>query len=104
MGRILLESGVPTAVLRAAVIIGSGSASFEMLRYLTERLPVMVTPRWVRNRIQPIAVRDVLHYLVGAAELPPEVNRGFDIGGPDVLTYLRHDAAVRRGWPACAGG
>jgi uncharacterized protein YbjT (DUF2867 family) len=88
VGRILLDSGVPTAVLRAAVIIGSGSASFEMLRYLTERLPVMVTPRWVRNRIQPIAVRDVLHYLVGAAELPPEVNRGFDIGGPDVLTYL----------------
>ena len=57
---------MPTAVLRAAVIIGSGSASFEMLRYLTERLPVMVTPRWVRNRIQPIAVRDVLRYLIGA--------------------------------------
>ena len=56
---------MPTAVLRAAVIIGSGSASFEMLRYLTERLPVMVTPRWVRTRIQPIAVRDVLRYLVG---------------------------------------
>jgi uncharacterized protein YbjT (DUF2867 family) len=87
VGRILLASGVPTAVLRAPVIIGSGSASFEMLRYLTERLPVMVTPRWVRNRIQPIAVRDVLHYLVAAAGLPPEVNRGFDIGGPDVLTY-----------------
>ena len=68
MGRILLASGVPTAVLRAAVIIGSGSASFEMLRYLTERLPVMVTPRWVRNRIQPIAVRDVLRYLVGCAD------------------------------------
>ena len=67
MARILLDSGVPTAVLRAAVIIGSGSASFEMLRYLTERLPVMVTPRWVRNRIQPIAVRDVLRYLVGCA-------------------------------------
>ncbi|MEV8505641.1 SDR family oxidoreductase [Actinoplanes sp. NPDC051475] len=87
VGRILLASGVPTAVLRAPVIIGSGSASFEMLRYLTERLPVMVTPRWVRNRIQPIAVRDVLRYLVAAAELPSEVNRGFDIGGPDVLTY-----------------
>src|SRR5256885_9650786 len=54
--------------LRAAVIIGSGSASFEMLRYLTERLPVMVTPRWVHSRIQPIAVRDVLHYLVGRSE------------------------------------
>ncbi|MET8279452.1 SDR family oxidoreductase [Micromonospora sp. NPDC005174] len=87
VGRILLSSGVPTAVLRAAVIIGSGSASFEMLRYLTERLPAMVTPRWVRNRIQPIAVRDVLRYLVGCTTLPPEVNRGFDIGGPDVLTF-----------------
>jgi Protein of unknown function (DUF2867) len=75
-------------VLRAAVIIGSGSASFEMLRYLTERLPAMVTPRWVHNRVQPIAVRDVLHYLTRAATLPSEVNRGFDIGGPDVLSYL----------------
>ncbi|MFC7545862.1 SDR family oxidoreductase [Plantactinospora sp. GCM10030261] len=87
VGRILLASGVPTAVLRAAVIIGSGSASFEMLRYLTERLPVMITPRWVHNRIQPIAVRDVLRYLVGCATLPVEVNRGFDIAGPDVLTF-----------------
>ena len=87
VARILLDSGVPTVVLRAAVIIGSGSASFEMLRYLTERLPVMITPRWVTNRIQPIAVRDVLRYLVAVAALPPDVNRGFDIGGPDVLTY-----------------
>ncbi|MBM7490569.1 uncharacterized protein YbjT (DUF2867 family) [Micromonospora luteifusca] len=87
VGRILLGSGVPTAVLRAAVIIGSGSASFEMLRYLTERLPAMVTPRWVGNRIQPIAVRDVLRYLAGCGELPADVNRGFDIGGPDVLTF-----------------
>ncbi|MDQ6938347.1 MAG: SDR family oxidoreductase [Actinomycetota bacterium] len=87
VGRILLNSGVPTAVLRAAMIIGSGSASFEMLRYLTERLPVMITPRWVGTRIQPIAVRDVLRYLVGCAKLPPELNRGFDIGGPDILTY-----------------
>ncbi|BBH64532.1 NAD(P)-dependent oxidoreductase [Actinoplanes sp. OR16] len=87
VARILLASGVPTAVLRAPVIIGSGSASFEMLRYLSERLPAMVTPRWVTNRIQPIAVRDVLRYLIGAAGLPPEVNRGFDIGGADVLTY-----------------
>src|SRR5690242_19826729 len=74
VGRILLESGVPTAVLRAAVILGSGSASFEMLRYLTERLPAMVTPVWVQTRIQPIAVRDVLRYLIAAADLPPEVN------------------------------
>jgi uncharacterized protein YbjT (DUF2867 family) len=88
VGEVLLASGVPTAVLNAAIIIGSGSASFEMLRYLTERLPAMVTPRWVHNRIQPIAVRDVLHYLTHAAGLPPEVNRAFDIGGPDVLTYV----------------
>jgi uncharacterized protein YbjT (DUF2867 family) len=87
VGETLLASGVPTAVLRAAVIIGSGSASFEMLRYLTERLPAMVTPRWVDTRIQPIAIRDVLRYLVGVAGLPPEVSRSFDIGGPDVLTY-----------------
>ncbi|MEV6027384.1 SDR family oxidoreductase [Streptomyces sp. NPDC052036] len=87
VGHILLDSGVPTTVLRAAVIIGSGSASFEMLRYLTERLPAMVTPRWVRTRIQPIAVRDVLRLLVGSARMPDDVNRAFDIGGPDVLTY-----------------
>lgn len=87
VGSILLASGVPTAVLQAAVVIGSGSASFEMLRHLTERLPVMVVPRWVDTRIQPIAIRDVLRYLVGAADLPADVNRTFDIGGSDVLTY-----------------
>jgi uncharacterized protein YbjT (DUF2867 family) len=87
VGQILLDAQVPAAVLRAAVILGSGSASFEMLRYLTERLPVMVTPRWVHSRIQPIAIRDVLRYLVACASLPAEVNRSFDIGGPDVLTY-----------------
>ncbi|MGW0654084.1 SDR family oxidoreductase [Streptomyces umbrinus] len=87
VGRVLLDSGVPTTVLRAAVIIGSGSASFEMLRYLTERLPVMVTPSWVRTRIQPIAVRDVLRMLVGAARMPDDVSRAFDIGGPEILTY-----------------
>ena len=96
VGEILLASGVPTTVLRAAVIIGSGSASFEMLRYLTERLPVMITPRWVDTRIQPIAVKDVLRYLVGSAAMPPEVNRGFDIGGPDVLTYRQMMAAYAR--------
>jgi len=88
VGRILLASGVPTVELRAAVILGSGSASFEMLRYLTERLPAMITPRWVNNRIQPIAIRDVLRYLTRAAELPAEVSRSFDIGGPDILTYV----------------
>jgi len=89
VGEILLASGVPTVALRAAIILGSGSASFEMLRYLTERLPVMITPKWVRSRIQPIAIRDVLRYLVACAELPPEVNRTFDIGGPDILTYAQ---------------
>ncbi|MFE9133375.1 SDR family oxidoreductase [Streptomyces sp. NPDC007355] len=93
VGRILLDSGVPTTVLRAAVVIGSGSASFEMLRYLTERLPVMVTPSWVGTRVQPIAVRDVLRYLVGSARMPEDVNRAFDIGGPDILTY--HDMMIR---------
>ena len=83
VGDILLGSGVPAVALQAAVIIGSGSASFEMLRYLTERLPAMVTPMWVDTRIQPIAVRDVLRYLVGAASLPADVNRRFDIGGPE---------------------
>jgi uncharacterized protein YbjT (DUF2867 family) len=99
VGDILLDSGVPTAALQAAVIIGSGSASFEMLRYLTERLPAMITPKWVTTRIQPIAVRDVLRYLVDAATLPADVNRRFDIGGPDVLTYadmMRRYAAVAK--------
>ncbi len=99
VGNILLGSGVPTAALQAAVIIGSGSASFEMLRYLTERLPAMVTPMWVDTRIQPIAVRDVLRYLVGAAALPAEVNRHFDIGGPDILTY----AQMMKRYAAVAG-
>ncbi len=87
VGDLLMASGVPTAVLQAAIILGSGSASFEMLRHLTSRLPVMITPKWLDNRIQPIAVRDVLHYLVAAADLPPEVNRTLDIGGHEVLTY-----------------
>ena len=87
VGQILAASGVDTVVLRSAIILGSGSASFEMLRYLTERLPVMVTPRWVRNRVQPIAVRDVLRHLVAAASAGPEAAGWWDIGGPDVLTY-----------------
>ncbi|MEV1172065.1 SDR family oxidoreductase [Nonomuraea sp. NPDC049784] len=98
VARILLDSGVPTAVLRAAVVIGSGSASFEMLRYLTERLPVMTTPTWVRTRTQPIAIRDVLRYLLRTAELPQEAHREFDIGGPDILTY----ADMMRGYAAVA--
>lgn len=99
VAEILLASGVPTAVLRAAVVLGSGSASFEMLRYLTERLPVMVTPRWVHSRIQPIAVRDVLRYLVGCATLPASVSRAFDIGGPDVMNY----AEMMQRYAAVAG-
>jgi len=99
VGGILAGSGVPTVELRAAVIIGSGSASFEMLRYLTERLPAMTTPRWVRTRIQPIAVGDVLYYLVGAAGLPDGVSRAFDIGGPEVLTYV----TMMRRYAAAAG-
>jgi uncharacterized protein YbjT (DUF2867 family) len=97
---IFLGSGVPTVVLRAAVIIGTGSASFEMLRHLTERLPLMVTPRWVRTRIQPIAIGDVLRYLVACADparFPAGLSRAFDIGGPDVLSYadmMRRYAAV----------
>jgi uncharacterized protein YbjT (DUF2867 family) len=96
VGEVLLTGEVPATVLRAAVIIGSGSASFEMLRYLTERLPVMVTPRWVDTRIQPISVRDVLRYLVGSATMPSELNRGFDIGGPEVLTYRQMMASYAR--------
>ncbi len=87
VGRILLESTVPTAVLQAGVVLGAGSASFEMLRHLTERLPVAVGPRWLDNRIQSIALRDVLYYLVAAANLAPDVNRAIDIGMDEVLTY-----------------
>jgi uncharacterized protein YbjT (DUF2867 family) len=76
-------------VLRAAMIIGSGSASFEILRYLVERLPAMITPRWVRTECQPIAIRNVLHYLATCLDTPETVGRTLDIGGPDVLTY--HD-------------
>jgi uncharacterized protein YbjT (DUF2867 family) len=99
VGRIFLDGAVPATVLRAAVVIGSGSASFEMLRYLTERLPVMVTPRWVDTRTQPIGIRDVLRYLVGSAAMPPDVDRAFDIGGPDVLTYRE----MMRAYAATAG-
>jgi uncharacterized protein YbjT (DUF2867 family) len=97
VGRLLHESGVPTVELRAAAIIGAGSASFEMLRYLTERLPLMITPSWLRTRVQPIAIRDVLYYLTNAAELPAAVSRAFDIGGPDTFTYtgmIRKYAAI----------
>ncbi len=81
------STGVPVTVLRAAMIIGSGSASFEILRYLVERLPVMITPRWVSTRCQPIAVRNVIGYLIGALTCPATTGQVFEIGGPDVLRY-----------------
>jgi len=87
VGQIFLDGAVPAVVLQAGVIIGSGSSSFEMLRYLTERLPVMVTPKWVRSLVQPIAVSDVLAYLEGALGLPANTNRRFDIAGPNVVSY-----------------
>ncbi len=68
-------------------MVGSGSASFEMIRHLTDRLPVMTTPKWVHNKIQPIAIRDVLHYLAAAATAEVRSSRAWDIGGPDVLEY-----------------
>jgi uncharacterized protein YbjT (DUF2867 family) len=84
-----LRSGsVPVTVLRAAMIVGSGSASFEILRYLVERLPVMITPRWVSTKCQPIAVRNVLGYLVDCLAVPETGGATLDIGGPDVVTYL----------------
>ncbi|MEZ5371963.1 MAG: SDR family oxidoreductase [Microthrixaceae bacterium] len=88
VGQVFLDGAVPAAVLQAAIILGSGSASFEMMRYLTERLPAMITPRWVHNRIQPIAVRDVIWYLAQAVHLDADTNRTFDIGGPEVFTYV----------------
>ena len=94
----VLRSGpTPVTVLRAGTIIGSGSASFEILRYLVERQPVMVAPRWVDRACQPISVRNVLHYLVAAMELPEAADRSFDIGGPEDIPYrevIRHMAAA----------
>ena len=84
---VLASTGIPVTTFRAAMIIGSGSASFEILRYLTERLPVMVTPRWVRTECQPIAVRDVLHYLVACLTVPATTGRVIEIGGADRTTY-----------------
>ena len=87
VGEALIDSGIETVVLQAGVVVGSGSASFEMIRHLTDRLPVMTTPKWVHNKIQPIAVHDVLYYLVAAATVPVQSSRTWDIGGPDVLEY-----------------
>ena len=86
-GHVLTEGKVPVLEMRAGIIIGSGSASFEMLRHLTHRLPIMTTPKWVSNRTQPIAIRDVLWYLSHAAALEKPVDGVFDIGGPEILSY-----------------
>ncbi|QIM18474.1 SDR family oxidoreductase [Leucobacter coleopterorum] len=99
VGNVLLESTVPAVVLQAGVVIGSGSASFEMIRHLTDVLPWMPAPKWVRNRVQPIAVRDVLYYLVHVLDIDARTNRTFDIGGPDVLSY----ADAMNGYAAEAG-
>lgn len=87
VGRVLADGPVPVTELRAAVIIGSGSASFEMLRYLVDVLPVMVTPKWVETRCQPIAVRDVLRYLVQVLAEPRTADRILEVGGPDIVSY-----------------
>ncbi|MDN4474355.1 SDR family oxidoreductase [Demequina sp. SYSU T00192] len=99
VGDILIASATPTLVLQAGVVIGSGSASFEMIRHLTEVLPYMPAPRWVRNRIQPIAVRDVLYYLLAAARAEGDLDREYDIGGPDVMRY----SEMMNGYAAVAG-
>ncbi|GAA3586333.1 SDR family oxidoreductase [Klugiella xanthotipulae] len=99
VGDTLRDAPVPAVVLQAGVVIGSGSASFEMIRHLTDVLPWMPAPRWVNNHIQPIAIRDVLYYLVAAAALPGNLNRTLDIGGLDVLTY----GEMMNGYAAEAG-
>jgi uncharacterized protein YbjT (DUF2867 family) len=87
VGHVLLESGVPTAVLQAGIVVGAGSVSYELLRTVTERLPLVIAPDWLDHRVQPIAIDDALHYLVAAADLPTDVSRTFDIGGADALRY-----------------
>jgi hypothetical protein len=89
VARILSEGPVPVTVFRAAMIIGSGSASFEILRYLMDRLPVMITPRWVSTLCQPIGVRNVLHYLIACLDVPETIGQTFDIGQEEVITYRR---------------
>lgn len=87
VGKILQTGPVPATVLRAAMILGSGSASFEILRYLAERLPMMITPKWVSMPTQPIAITNVLGYLKGCLEHPETRGKTFDIGGPDIVSY-----------------
>ncbi len=99
VGRILRASGVPTIEFRASIVIGSGSASFEMIRALVEKLPVMVTPRWVRVKAQPISIEDVLAYLLEALDREPTDSELYEIGGADRVTYLElmHEYASQRG-------
>ncbi|MEX2049232.1 MAG: SDR family oxidoreductase [Gemmatimonadota bacterium] len=99
VGEILRASGIPVLELRASIVIGSGSLSFELIRALVERLPVMIAPRWVSTPAQPIAISDLLAYLRAAAELPLEGSRTFEIGGSDVTTYgeLMREYARQRG-------
>ncbi len=99
VGQILRDSGISTIELRASIIIGSGSLSFEMIRALVSKLPVMVTPRWTRTLAQPIAIEDVIDYLVDAISLPPETSGIFEIGGADLVSYgeLMREYARQRG-------
>jgi uncharacterized protein YbjT (DUF2867 family) len=95
--RLLGAAGVPVTVLRAGIVVGNGGLSWELTRQLVEHLPGMVTPRWVRTRTQPIAVDDVVRYLVGVLGHPDAVGRVFDVGGPEVLQYatmLKRVAAI----------
>jgi uncharacterized protein YbjT (DUF2867 family) len=87
--RMLGEGGVPVTVLRAGIVVGHGGVSWEMTRQLVAHLPAMVTPRWVHTRTQPIAVADVVRYLVGVLEAPEAEGRVFEVGGPEVLEYLQ---------------
>src|SRR5688572_15099276 len=86
--RLLAGTGVPVTVLRAGIVVGHGGVSWELTRQLVAHLPAMVTPRWVSTRTQPIAVADVVRYLVGVLEAPEAEGRVFEVGGPDVLEYL----------------
>ena len=100
VGEILLESGIETVVLQAGIVVGSGSASFEMIRHLTRRLPVMTTPKWVRNKIQPIAVHDVLHYLAeAAAATVPSPGPGTSADRTSSNTSRRCRSTPK--WPVC---
>lgn len=87
VGRLFLDSPTPAAVLQAGMVVGRGSASFDLMEQAVRWLPVVVGPSWLNRHMQPIALPDLLHYLVGAAGLPADVNRTFDVGGPDVLRY-----------------